>query len=97
MSADTDMLPDQHLQSRVVDTVWLHAQASKIPPFFVAFCVTPFASNASELVSSLKFAAAKRRKNISLTFSQVCSQNKRVVAVHASRCTSPAPRTSLAL
>jgi len=46
-------------------------QASKIPPFFVAFCVTPFASNASELVSSLKFASGKRRKNISLTFSQV--------------------------
>ena len=39
--------------------VW--RQASGIPPFFVAFCVTPFASNASELVSSLKFAAAKRR------------------------------------
>jgi hypothetical protein len=33
--------------------------------------VTPFASNASELVSSLKFASGKRRKNISLTFSQV--------------------------
>ena len=45
-------------------------QASGIPAFYVAFCVTPFASNASELVSSLMFARRKRRKNISLTFSQ---------------------------
>ena len=49
-------------------------QASGIPAFYVAFCVTPFASNASELVSSLMFARRKRRKNISLTFSQArCS------------------------
>mmetsp|Transcript_10171 Transcript_10171/g.30570 ORF Transcript_10171/g.30570 Transcript_10171/m.30570 type:complete len:554 (-) Transcript_10171:2400-4061(-) len=55
----------------MVDAVTNFSRASGIPPFFVAFCVTPFASNASELVSSLKFAAGKRRKNISLTFSQV--------------------------
>lgn len=46
-------------------------QASGIPAFYVAFCVTPFASNASELVSSLIFASRKQKKNISLTFSQV--------------------------
>lgn len=45
-------------------------QASGIPAFYVAFCVTPFASNASELVSSLIFASRKQKKNISLTFSQ---------------------------
>mmetsp|Transcript_38807 Transcript_38807/g.91895 ORF Transcript_38807/g.91895 Transcript_38807/m.91895 type:complete len:533 (+) Transcript_38807:126-1724(+) len=45
--------------------------ASGIPSFFVAFVVTPLASNSSELVSSLQFAARKRSKNISLTFSQV--------------------------
>jgi Ca2+/Na+ antiporter len=55
----------------MVDAVTHFSKASGIPPFFVAFCVTPFASNASELVSSLKFASGKRRKNISLTFSQV--------------------------
>lgn len=49
----------------------LAQQASHIPAFFVAFCVTPFASNASELVSSLRFAMRKRKKNISLTYSQV--------------------------
>ena len=48
-----------------------NVQASHIPPFFVAFCVTPLASNASELVSSLYFASRKRMKNISLTFCQV--------------------------
>ena len=47
-------------------------QASQIPAFFVAFCVTPLASNASELVSSLVFASRKRMKNISLTYCQVC-------------------------
>ena len=46
-------------------------QASKIPAFYVAFVVTPYASNASELVSSLIFAMRKHKKNISLTFSQV--------------------------
>jgi len=46
-------------------------QASKIPAFYVAFVVTPYASNASELVSSLIFASRKHKKNISLTFSQV--------------------------
>lgn len=45
-------------------------QASGIPAFYVAFCVTPFASNASELVSSIIFASRKQKKNISLTFSQ---------------------------
>eukprot|EP01023_Acetabularia_acetabulum_P040635 TRINITY_DN3939_c0_g1_i2.p1 TRINITY_DN3939_c0_g1~~TRINITY_DN3939_c0_g1_i2.p1 ORF type:complete len:531 (-),score=102.84 TRINITY_DN3939_c0_g1_i2:1617-3209(-) len=47
------------------------AGAAGIPAFYVAFVVSPLASNASELVSSFKFAAAKKKKNISLTFSQV--------------------------
>ena len=40
-------------------------------PFFASFILTPFASNASELVSSLYFASMKRKKNISLTYSQI--------------------------
>eukprot|EP01025_Chloroclados_australasicus_P034187 TRINITY_DN35006_c0_g1_i1.p1 TRINITY_DN35006_c0_g1~~TRINITY_DN35006_c0_g1_i1.p1 ORF type:complete len:291 (-),score=44.69 TRINITY_DN35006_c0_g1_i1:288-1103(-) len=47
------------------------AKAVNISPFYVAFVVAPFASNASEFVSSLQFAAKKRVKNISLTFSQI--------------------------
>ncbi|EKX52502.1 hypothetical protein GUITHDRAFT_159252 [Guillardia theta CCMP2712] len=46
-------------------------ETSHIPAFFVSFLVTPFASNASELVSSLQFAKKKKKKNISLTYSQV--------------------------
>lgn len=52
--------------------VW--RQASGVPPFFVAFLLTPLASNASELLSSLKFAASKRRRSASLTFAQVTAR-----------------------
>ncbi|CAL5223152.1 g5620 [Coccomyxa viridis] len=55
----------------MVDAVSNFSKASKIPAFYVAFVVTPYASNASELVSSLIFAMRKHKKNISLTFSQV--------------------------
>jgi hypothetical protein len=37
----------------------------------VGFVLTPLASNSSEFVSSLTFAARKKRKNMSLTLSQV--------------------------
>ncbi|KAG0600784.1 hypothetical protein M758_11G060700 [Ceratodon purpureus] len=55
----------------MVDSIGNFSAASHIPPFFVAFVVTPFASNASELVSSIIFAKRRRKRNISLTFSQV--------------------------
>ncbi|CAM6121703.1 unnamed protein product [Calypogeia fissa] len=55
----------------LVDSIGGFSKASTIPPFFVAFVVTPFASNASELVSSFFFAKGRRKKNISLTFSQL--------------------------
>ena len=48
------------------------SRACRMPsPFFASFVLTPFASNASELVSSLYFAAKKKKKNISLTYSQI--------------------------
>lgn len=56
-------------------------QASGIPAFFVGFVLTPLASNASELLSSLKFAGRKQQRNASLTFAQV-----------AGRCTSASQR-----
>jgi len=55
----------------LVDSVSNFSKASGVPAFFVAFIVTPFASNASELVSSLQFAKSKRMKTISLTYCQV--------------------------
>ncbi|XP_028416411.1 sodium/calcium exchanger NCL2-like [Dendronephthya gigantea] len=42
-----------------------------ISPFYVSFVVTPICSNASELVSSLLFAAKKKKENVSMTFSQL--------------------------
>mmetsp|Transcript_28465 Transcript_28465/g.54291 ORF Transcript_28465/g.54291 Transcript_28465/m.54291 type:complete len:537 (+) Transcript_28465:137-1747(+) len=55
----------------MVDAVAAFAKATDISAFVVSFVITPFASNASELVSSLQFASKKRVKNISLTYSQV--------------------------
>lgn len=55
----------------MVDAISGFSKASGIPSFFVAFIVTPLASNASELVSSLIFAAKKKKRTASLTFSQV--------------------------
>jgi hypothetical protein len=40
-----------------------------ISPFYVSFVVTPFISNASELISSLVFAAKKTQASITMTFS----------------------------
>jgi Ca2+/Na+ antiporter len=47
------------------------SRGSGIPGFFIAFVCAPLASNASELVSSLKFARGQRTRNISITFNQV--------------------------
>lgn len=55
----------------MVDAIDNFAREIRVQPFFVSFVVTPLASNASELVSSLIFASKKRKKNISLTFCQV--------------------------
>lgn len=49
-----------------------------IKPFYVSFIVTPFCSNASELVSSLIFASRRRRDNVTITYSQLfgaCTMN----------------------
>jgi len=43
----------------------------KIKPFFVSFLVTPYCSNASELISSLLFATKKKKDNASLVYSQL--------------------------
>eukprot|EP00854_Cymbomonas_tetramitiformis_P006151 gene6151-7376_t len=55
----------------MVDAVDGFSNSMGLPTFYVSFILTPFASNASELVSSLKFAAKKKKKNISLTYSQI--------------------------
>lgn len=40
-----------------------------IPPFYISFVVTPLASNASEVISSLKFAAKRTDVTMGLTLS----------------------------
>lgn len=47
------------------------SNATAIPAFFIAFVAAPLASNASELVSSIRFALARKSRNISITFHQV--------------------------
>jgi Ca2+/Na+ antiporter len=42
-----------------------------IPAFYISFIVTPVCSNASELISSLMFAAKKKKENSSMTFAQL--------------------------
>lgn len=41
-----------------------------INPFYVSFILTPFCSNASEVISSLIFAAKKRKQNSSMTYAE---------------------------
>jgi len=55
----------------MVDSISNFSKVSGISPFFVSFVVTPFASNASEFVSSLVQAAKKKKTNITLTMSQI--------------------------
>jgi Ca2+/Na+ antiporter len=45
--------------------------ASCISTFFISFIATPLATNSSEAISSLIFAKRKRKRNISMTYSQV--------------------------
>lgn len=54
----------------LVDSLTNLSRASGVPAFAVGFVLTPLASNSSEFVSSLKFAARKRITNMSLTLSQ---------------------------
>lgn len=62
----------------VVDAIDSFGKNSGIPNFIIGFVVCPFASNASELFSSLQFAARKKQKNSSVTYSQIyaaCTMN----------------------
>jgi Ca2+/Na+ antiporter len=55
----------------IVTVITNFADTIHIPPFYVSFLITPYCSNASELISSLMFAAGKKRKNASLTYGQI--------------------------
>eukprot|EP00698_Gefionella_okellyi_P006477 TRINITY_DN15810_c0_g1_i1.p1 TRINITY_DN15810_c0_g1~~TRINITY_DN15810_c0_g1_i1.p1 ORF type:complete len:454 (+),score=110.30 TRINITY_DN15810_c0_g1_i1:33-1394(+) len=55
----------------MVDTIQAFSEAANLPAFYVAFVVAPFASNASEVISSLIFAAKKKQANLSVTYAQL--------------------------
>ena len=55
----------------MVDAISDFSTYSGLPSFYVSFIITPFASNASELISGLMFAAKKKKKNTCVTFSQL--------------------------
>ena len=46
----------------MVDVISTFGNTLNINPFFVSFILTPFCSNASELIASLAFASHKRQK-----------------------------------
>eukprot|EP01132_Coremiostelium_polycephalum_P004733 gene4733-5908_t len=53
----------------MVDVITDFGTKINVNLFFVSFILTPFCSNASELISSLIFASKKRKQNTSLTYS----------------------------
>eukprot|EP00474_Spongospora_subterranea_P011366 CRZ11824.1 hypothetical protein [Spongospora subterranea] len=52
----------------MVTTINVFATNLGISPFYVSFIVTPLASNASEIISALQFAAKRNSKGVSLMF-----------------------------
>jgi len=62
----------------VVSAIDSFGSASGVPTFIIGFIVCPFASNASELISSIQFAASKQKENATVSFSQIyaaCTMN----------------------
>jgi Ca2+/Na+ antiporter len=55
----------------MVDAIDSVGQFTGIPNFVIGFVVCPFASNASELLSSLQLASRKKTKNNCVTFAQI--------------------------
>jgi len=53
----------------MVDVITRFGNKIQINLFFISFILTPFCSNASELISSLIFASKQKKENSSLTFS----------------------------
>jgi len=55
----------------MVDNIKRFSDVAGIHPFFVSFIVTPFASNASELIASLYFCAKKTSQSVSVAMAAV--------------------------
>ncbi|KAL3702063.1 hypothetical protein R1sor_020085 [Riccia sorocarpa] len=55
----------------LVGAIGNFSKKSGISPFFISFVATPMATNSSEAISSILFALKKKKKNISMTYSQI--------------------------
>ncbi|KAL5212000.1 hypothetical protein ABZP36_022847 [Zizania latifolia] len=55
----------------LVDAVHNFSNATHIPSFFISFIAMPLATNSSEAVSAIIFASRKKKRTLSLTFSEV--------------------------
>jgi len=55
----------------MVDAITLLGKEWNIGAFYISFIVTPFCSNASELIAALVFAANKTQQSSSMTYSQL--------------------------
>jgi hypothetical protein len=52
----------------MVDVIDKFGDSIGVPSFYVSFIITPFCSNASELISSFMLVSKKLRRNASMTF-----------------------------
>lgn len=62
----------------LVDNIDALGVQTGIPDFVIGFVVCPMASNASELISSLHFAASKTKRTATVTYAQIyaaCTMN----------------------
>lgn len=55
----------------MVNSITNLALITGIPAFYIAFVVTPIASNATETISTLVFASKKKHSNMNLTFGTI--------------------------
>jgi len=55
----------------MVDVISRFGTYTNIPSFYISFIITPFCSNASEVVASIMFAAKRSVASSSMTFSQL--------------------------
>jgi len=55
----------------MVDVIGDFGNSINVSPFYVSFLITPYCSNASEVISSLIFAMKKKKENTSMTYSQL--------------------------
>uniref|UniRef100_A0A6B2L1M2 Sodium/calcium exchanger membrane region domain-containing protein n=1 Tax=Arcella intermedia TaxID=1963864 RepID=A0A6B2L1M2_9EUKA len=55
----------------MVDVITEFGLFINVPAFYVSFVITPFCSNASELIASIIFATKKTKKSSSMTYSQL--------------------------